>query len=54
MWAGQGREGPGWARPSLYLGTGPVTACSAPIRYIPEIFIKNILHSHIFPVILVF
>ena len=44
MGAGQGWEGPGWARPSSYLVTGP-----APIRSIPEIFIKNILRSDIFP-----
>ena len=28
---------------------GPFRPCPAPIRSIPEIFIKNILHSDIFP-----
>ena len=45
----QGREGTGLARPSSYLVTGPIKACPAPIRSIPKIFIKNILHSDIFP-----
>ena len=27
----------------------PSRPCPAPIRYIPEIFIKNILHNDIFP-----
>ena len=55
MGAGQGREGPGWVRPSLCLVTeptqapGPSRPCPALISCIPGIFIKNNLHSRIFP-----
>ena len=43
-WAGPVPEqSEGWAQP------GPSRPCSALIRSITEIFIKNILHGHIFP-----
>ena len=47
MGAGQGREGPGWGPPfTLPISLLPL---SRPLRTIPEIFIKNVLHNDIFP-----
>ena len=50
----KGVHGPGWDHPlRTLLGNwahpSPSRPCPVPIRFIPEIFIKNILPSQIFP-----
>ena len=49
MKEGQGRGGPVPEQSEGRAQPGPSRPCPAPIRSITEIFIKNILHSHIFP-----